>query len=298
MAFSVHIFIVSRAIARYNKAYMEILLYSLVFLFGGIIGSFLNVVIFRYHSGATFFGRSMCFSCGKTIAWRDLVPVWSFFSLRGKCRFCLSKISSAYVVTEIATGAAFALVFWKVGGVDVFLGAVSAGGVAYFANIILLGVLFAILVVVAGYDIKHKIIPDAFAYVFAALALFRLLFIPEAFSFVPGVWDFFAGVILALPFVVLWYVSRGKWMGLGDAKLALGIGWFLGLGNGIAALVLAFWIGAVFGLVLIGLSSAANRGFLGRNITMKSEIPFAPFLIAGLLVVFFYPQVSEMLLPL
>lgn len=274
--------------------------YFLIFLFGAIIGSFLNVVIFRYHSGATFFGRSMCFSCGKTLSWRDLIPVFSFLALRGKCRFCLSKISIEYGIVEAITGALFVLIVWNGGGFSAFLDAIAggSGSTAYFANLVILAILSSLLVVIAGYDLKHKIIPDAFVYAFAVLALFRITFIPEAFAFVPNSWDFAAGVILAAPFALLWYVSGGRWMGLGDAKLALGIGWFLGLRAGVEALVLAFWIGAVFGLILIGLSKLRTYVFFGSHITMKSEIPFAPFLILGLLVMFFYPSFFRFLIPL
>ncbi|MBX4211124.1 hypothetical protein KW783_04110, partial [Candidatus Parcubacteria bacterium] len=86
-------------------------------------------------------------------------------------------------------------------------------------------------------------------------------------------------------FFLLWLVSGGRWIGFGDAKLAAGIGWLLGLAYGLSALFLAFWIGAAFSIVYIAIS----RLFLGqKNLTMKSEIPFAPFLIAALFIVFLF----------
>jgi prepilin signal peptidase PulO-like enzyme (type II secretory pathway) len=87
-----------------------------------------------------------------------------------------------------------------------------------------------------------------------------------------------------LPFFILWLVSAGKWIGLGDGKLALGIGWYLGFVNGISAIVLGFWIGAVYAVMMM-LIERLNRD--SKNITMKSEIPFAPFLILGIIVEFF-----------
>lgn len=270
---------------------MELFTYALVFIFGAIVGSFLNVVIFRYHSGTTFLGRSMCFSCGKTIAWHDLFPIFSFLALAGKCRFCRSKISGQYAAVEIITGVLFALFFWKMGGMAGFLGAAPF---LYFANLLFLFTLGSLLVVIAGYDIKHKIIPDAFAYSFAFLALLKLALLP---SFSPTLWDFLAGPILAFPFALLWYVSGGRWMGFGDAKLALGIGWFLGLWAGFAAIILAFWIGAIFGLALIAIGKLTRTSFFAslfrQRITMKSELPFAPFLIIGLLLTFFIPQIMQ-----
>lgn len=270
---------------------MEVFIYFLIFIFGTVIGSFLNVVIFRYHSGTTFLGRSMCFSCGKSILWHDLVPVVSFLALGGKCRFCRSKISGHYAVVESLTGILFMLFFWKIGGVSEFLAITSF---LYFTNLFFLFTIGSLLVVIAGYDIKHKIIPDAFAYSFATLAFIKLLFFPQ---FVPTSWDFVAGPLLAFPFACLWFFSKGKWMGFGDAKLALGIGWFLGLTAGFAAVILAFWIGAVFGLVLIALGKFTQSSFFAsifhHRITMKSEIPFAPFLILGLLFTYFVPYVME-----
>ena len=102
---------------------------------------------------------------------------------------------------------------------------------------------------------------------------------------------FWAGPILAFPFVFLWIISQGRWLGLGDAKLALGIGWFLGLVKGSSAIILGVWAGAFVGLLLISLSKINNSkrlSFLTKNFTIKSELPFAPFLILGATLVFFF----------
>ncbi len=144
------------------------------------------------------------------------------------------------------------------------------------------------------YDIRHKIIPDGVVYTFAILSLGKILItIPfvELFHF-PALLDLLSGPILFLfPFFFLWFISKGEWMGLGDGKLALGMGWFLGFAYGISAIVLGFWIGAVVGLLIllvqkIGKGNSPLSFGLG-HLTMKSEIPFGPFLILGLLLVFF-----------
>jgi leader peptidase (prepilin peptidase)/N-methyltransferase len=97
-----------------------------------------------------------------------------------------------------------------------------------------------------------------------------------------------AGVVLFLFFASLWYLSGGKWMGFGDAKLALGVGFLLGFWRGLSAIVLAFWIGAAVGLLLIGLSKIrlprALAGWITlhrRVFSIKSEVPFAPFIVIG-----------------
>ncbi|MFA5291129.1 MAG: prepilin peptidase, partial [Candidatus Paceibacterota bacterium] len=99
-------------------------------------------------------------------------------------------------------------------------------------------------------------------------------------------WGVMGGIITALPLFFLWTVSRGRWLGFGDVKLALGIGLLLGWELGLSALVLSFWLGAIIGLFLIawGKTQLWRRG---KSYTMKSEVPFAPFLILGFWLVFF-----------
>lgn len=273
---------------------MEYLFYFLTFVFGSIIGSFLNVLIFRYNTGLTIMGRSFCFCCNKQLTWKELFPVFSFLALRGKCRLCKSKISWQYTIVEAFMGIVSMLIFWKLGGVNVFLDKISrTPDIGWLLTIGFLFVIFSLLVAISVYDFKHKIIPDAWAYTFAAVAFLRLVLLPDSLPFYPTSIDLFSGLILALPFALLWLVSGGRWMGLGDAKLALGLGWFLGLMEGLVAIVLAFWIGAIFGLSLLLIGKLSEFSIFRRKMTMKSELPFAPFLILGLFIVFFVPAVMN-----
>ena len=147
---------------------------------------------------------------------------------------------------------------------------------------------WATLLVVTVYDLRHSIIPDIFSVALASLA--ALLFLLKLswgiwiFPFLPFLdvtphWlDYLSGPLLATPFALLWLLSGGRSMGLGDAKLAVGIGWFLGFAGGLSAVILSFWIAFFPSLALL---------FLRRkNFTMKSEIPFAPFLVLGTFVVY------------
>ncbi len=189
---------------------MEIAYYIIIFIFGTIIGSFLNVVIYRYNTGTSITkGRSMCFSCGKTLVWYELVPVLSFIIQRGKCSGCGSKISWQYPLVEIITGLLFLLTFFTL---------VSSGQVNIFSITFLL-IIMSIFVVISVYDIRHKIIPEGLVYGFILLSFIQLFFIPNV-----GIIDWLAGPIFFLPFAMLWFFSKGQWMGFGDAKLALGIG--------------------------------------------------------------------------
>ncbi len=275
-----------------------------LFVFGAIIGSFLNVVILRYNTGRTLQGRSSCHSCGTTLTWIDLVPVFSYVFLRGKCRTCTSKISGQYVIVEILTGMLFALSGWFWMGKYIPLDTPEMMSTPISPRFILLKLILTLiivsfLVVITVYDYKHKIIPNGFVYAFAAVAFIFNCFAPQQDSIAfmwPELTTIVAGPALALPFYLLWLFSGGRWMGLGDAKLALGIGWMLGLTQGISALLIAFWLGAIVSVILLifqevwkGLSkeNMFRHKFKLPRLNMKSEIPFAPFLIIGLLASFF-----------
>jgi leader peptidase (prepilin peptidase) / N-methyltransferase len=259
------------------------------FCFGLIVGSFINVLVLR--SGARpLSGRSACMSCGKKIRWPDLIPVLSWILLRGRCRACGSRISMQYPAVEFLTGLAFAFV----GGASLPIFATTTGLL-----------ICAVLIAIAAYDLRHTIILDSWVYAFASLALFfaflsPLYFIPYTLYLV------LAGPVVASPLFALWLVSKGQWIGLGDAKLALGIGWLLGPLGGVQALLLAFIIGAIVSVCILlpfphivkflkrntslgQVSGGQGISHIGSSIsyTMKSEIPFGPFLILACLLQWF-----------
>lgn len=259
------------------------------FILGTIIGSFLNVVALRYNTGKTVGGRSRCFSCGKTLRWYELIPVLSYLALRGRCSECRSKISVQYPLVEFTTGILFLGIFLKYNPM-----LFTAPFIPYFLFPVVFSMVVAsILMVIVVYDIEHTIIPDGFVYAFIALgAILRAYMLWSSNFSAPEVWNAFAGIFFFIFFFSLWLVSKGTWMGFGDAKLVLGIGLFLGLSSGLSALFLAFWAGSIVGIVLIlarKIGTGKTRLFgMGKQITMKSEIPFAPFLVIGFLAVFFF----------
>ncbi len=241
------------------------------FIIGTIFGSFINVLVLRYNTGLSFVsGRSKCFSCGKTLPWHEMIPIFSFIILRGKCSSCKSKISYQYPLAEFITGILFLLIF-LIFGITIML--------PFYILIV------STLVAISVYDIKHKIIPDGMVIFFDAIAFIFLLASHQFALFSPAApIDFWAGLLLFAFFAFFWLVSRGKWMGFGDAKLALGVGWILGMSGGIFAVMLAFWIGAAASLIILGLQKL-NISRLG--LTIKSEIPFAPFIIFAFFLEFF-----------
>ena len=235
--------------------------------FGLILGSFANVLILREETGETLGGRSHCASCARTLEWYELFPVLSFLILRGRCRTCAGTISLQYPLIELLLGA---------GVLAIGLAPIPLTHKLLSIPIVL------ILLAIAAYDFRTTYIPDRWAYLFALLA-----FISGA-VFLGGTSDpvyfLLAGPLVAASLFALWLVSGGKWMGLGDAKLTLGFGWLVGILGGFIALALAFVLGAILGVVLIGITRFAAGS---KRLTMKSEVPFGPFLIAALCIVWF-----------
>ena len=222
-------------------------------------------------------GRSECFSCGKRLGWFELVPVISFVVQRGRCRSCKSRISTQYPLVELLTGVTFFLVYtlnFVVNPMPI--------GLAIFHTIFEF-IIFGLLIAIAVYDIRHMIILDKLVFTASFIAVVAL-FIENA----PTVSQLVAGPAVTLPFLVLWLISKGKWMGLGDAKLGLVVGWFLGMSSGFAAVIIAVWIGAIFGVVILLLKYLDKLSVGLSGFKMNSEIPFGPFLVIGTFVVYLF----------
>lgn len=250
-----------------------------VFALGAIVGSFLNVVIYRFHTGRSLTGRSHCLSCGAGLRWFELVPLASYLMLHGRCRHCGSWVPVRYLLVEGAT----ALLF--------FLALLVSDGVVEF---LLLAAFSALGVVIIAYDIYHYVIPNEFVCAALILALLQ------------HGWWWYHGVplgelALAVPaavagsmfFFILWYLSRGQWLGFGDVKLALPLGLAVGASGVFSVVVLSFWIGAAVSVGLVAYWWLRQRGqpalqFGDRPLTMKSAVPFAPFLVASYLTVRFF----------
>lgn len=261
---------------------MYFLIYAFVFIFGTIIGSFLNVLICRYNTNLSLGGRSFCFSCGKTIGWQNLIPILSYVFQRGRCANCKSGISKQYPIVEFLVGAVFVLLFSKIIGFELLsrLQPVALDFEQIF-DFVFYAVSLSILIGISIYDLKHKIIPNGLVYTLALISLVHVLIVP-IFPYIrtPALSDLLAGPLMALPFALLWFFSKGRLIGFGDAKLALSIGWMLGLVNGLSSLIFAFWIGGALSLILLLLK--------GKKYTMKTELPFAPFFVAGAFLAFYF----------
>ncbi len=246
------------------------------FIFGSAIGSFLNVIILRLPRGEAVTGRSHCPHCGKDLRPSDLVPLASYLVLRGRCRFCGASISSRYFIIETLTGLLFMVVtLWFFPGNPAE--AVVLGKALLFA---------AVLVVVFIVDFEHYIILDSVlltggvGVLIANVALLVLSRGPVLSWENPIFAAIAGGLVCALPFFLIWKVSRGRWMGFGDVKLAMFLGWALGWQVGLTALLLAVFLGGIAGLILLAFTAK----------TLKSRVPFGTFLSIGALGALFFGQ--------
>jgi prepilin signal peptidase PulO-like enzyme (type II secretory pathway) len=238
--------------------------------FGLIVGSFANVVILRQNTGERISsGRSRCFACGKKLEWYELVPIFSFLIQKGRCGGCKSGLSFQYPLVEAIFGIVYLLFFLRWSD--------RYGDISQFYILGFWYLIGFILIVLAVYDAKHFILPDKFTYSLILISVLGSIFFAKS--------DFYSIALSLVPAIflaLLWFISRGCWMGLGDAKLIAGGGIFLGWLGAISALLWAFWLGAAYGLILILFKHSA---------TLKSEIPFGPFLILGVFIAFFFPDI-------
>jgi len=232
-----------------------------VMLVGLALGSFANVLIDRLPRGeSVYFVRSHCDHCHRTLTWYELFPVVSYLIQNGRCRGCSKRISLQYPLVETA----FALLL-------VFLYIRSAGTLFDFTVYTLTALP---LFVLFFSDYKYSLIPDSMIVVGvigAMLIRISSTGLTDVTGFLPPLG---AGVGASLFLLLLYLVTRGRGMGLGDVKLAFLLGFISGFPGVVVTLALAFLTGACTGVILI---------LTGKK-TLKSHVPFGPFLIAGLAV--------------
>lgn len=275
--------------------------YFFIFIAGTFIGSFLNVVADRLQTGESIlFDRSHCEECKTSLATKDLVPLLSFLLLRGKCRYCRSKLPYYYPFSEILTGLAyFSIAFYM----QLFKNPMVMTWVIYSYLVFVVSVYIIIFLS----DLKYKIIPDKVVLP-AIVVVFLFIVVNIAYSLIvsynslknddfgkylleAGLWHNQVYLILkqlgflvlssfgiSMFFLLLIIVTRGRGMGGGDVKLGFLIGLFNGFPLNIVAIFLGFLFGSIFGLLLI---LAGRKG-------LKDTIAFGPYLILGSAVTFVY----------
>ena len=260
-----------------------------LFLFGAVLGSFLNVLILRYELGGAVFGRqlkgrSRCPHCNKTLFWYELIPIVSFVVQLGKCRSCKEKISLQYPIVEIIAGVIVATIPQILGLTPLAL---------IWATVLL------ILLVISFIDARHYVIPDALTAIIALLGvasatiiaagdapLFTLIpgtFLGDyafVFSFTDNPWlaRLFAAFVGGAFFSSIILLSRGRAMGWGDAKLIAAVGILIGWPDALLVMMIAFITGAIVGIIMLA----------GKKKKFKDALPFGPFIAFGVMMVVYF----------
>ena len=245
---------------------MKLLISILLFILGTIFGSFLNCIIYRLKEKKSFLkGRSFCPYCKHILSWKDLIPILSFIFLKGKCRYCKKKIPIQYPSIEFLTGI---LAFFS------FFPLIENFSFFNLQSSIFNFLFFSLLILIFVFDLKYYSIPDQ---ILISAILISILY--RIFNF-SNFQNLFFSLLPSLLFLFLVLISREKWLGFGDFEISIFMGIFLGWPKILVALFFSIFAGALIGLVLI----------LLKKKSLKSQIPFAPFLVSGTFFALFFGQ--------
>lgn len=228
---------------------LQISMYILIFLYGIVIGSFLNVVIVRVPRKESIVKvRSHCENCGYQLKWFDLIPIFSYLVLGGKCRKCKTKISAQHLVLEVLNGILYVFTFFIAG---------------FSFTTVLLCLLFSALLALSLIDFKTYEIPVGFQYVIFVLAVCRTIL--DRANWSEHVIGFFAvGVVLYLMYVI----SKGAAIGGGDVKLMAVCGLFVGWKLIIFAFLLGCIVGSVVHIIRMKLSGESHVLAMGPYLSI------------------------------
>lgn len=240
------------------------------FIYGAALGSFSNLVADRLRVKSIWGGRSECLSCGKKLSWKELFPIFSYLYQKGKCKFCKTRLSQVYLWSEIVSG--------------LLVAALASVVLSYTGNFneqvsifILWSIIICISVSIMIYDLRHTIVPFEMASILIAIGIVFTAYrqLHSGFIFL----DAISGLIVATPFAIMYFLSKGKWVGFGDVMLYIAFGFILGLPMGVTTFFYSIWLGAFVSLVLI-ITHKKEYG-------LKSEIPFTPFIIIAAIFVLY-----------
>ncbi len=238
----------------------------LITLYGLIIGSFLNVCIYRIpREESIAWPGSHCPECSHNLSWYDNIPLISYLILKGRCRYCGSGISMQYPLVEALNAVLYIVMYIKYGfGVDfVFYSLISS-----------------VLLVVIFIDLKEMIIPDSLVLCVLILSVVHKIFNYFFYGLSFGLLDSVLGLLAAGGvFLIIVLVSRGG-MGGGDVTLIGALGFVLGLRYILLTIFLSFILGAVISVFLLA----------AKIKTRKDPIPFGPFIVTGFFITILWGQ--------
>ena len=237
-------------------------MFVIIFILGLLIGSFLNVVIYRLPlNKSIIFPASHCPNCDTKLKYYDLIPILSYISTKGKCRYCGEKISLQYPIVELLTALLFLLTFLKYG---------------LNTEFIIFSILIGSLIVISFIDIKYQIIPNEITFSFIPIGLIISL-IFNHICFINSLLGLIipAGLLLLIAFIYK------KGMGIGDVKLIGMIGVFIGWKFALISIFIGALIGSIYGIYMM----------VTDKMTRQTRIPFGPFISLGAIVMILYGDI-------
>ncbi len=263
---------------------MEIYYGVLLFLFGTVMGSFLQVMVQDYLTvyrreglstkaelpallkltrqkgmlGRFTSRRSECPHCNKKLTAWELIPLFSFVAQRGRCKACGAAIPLSDFLVELATGLLFLVTYLAI-GLDIMLAPLLA--------------LWSFALLIVLFDWVEMEIPNLFMWPYVALSFVLALLSGNVYE------HLLAALVLGGALLALWILTRGQGIGFADWQLAFASGLVLGW-QGITAVVVSFWVGAAYGVALIAVNRLQGKDTVG----MKTAVPFGPFLVLGLVL--------------
>jgi prepilin signal peptidase PulO-like enzyme (type II secretory pathway) len=250
-----------------------------LFIIGTFFGSFLSVIIYRIHKEkkGIIKGRSECPYCHKRLAVQDLIPIFSYLISAGKCRFCKKKISIHYLLIELFSGIIFAVFYFMYPFFIYEFGTLACNfDSAVFLNYLFFTVVSLFLILIFFYDLKYLLIPEIFTFPAIALIFVVGIFTPE-----PGLYSMLiGGAIAGLFFGFQFWISKEKWLGFGDVQVGILMGLLLGWQMFLMGLFITYIIGSIISLILM----------VSKKVGLKSQVPFAPFMIIGTFVTIFFGE--------
>ncbi|HCX64277.1 MAG TPA: prepilin peptidase [Eubacteriaceae bacterium] len=239
---------------------MELYASNVVFLLGLIIGSFLNVAIARIPKNQSVaYPPSHCPLCEHSLKPIDLIPLFSFLLLKGRCRYCGAPISPRYPLVEAINAFLFLAVVWRFG--------LEWSILVYF-------IVVSALVVASFIDLKYLMIPDRIH----VLLIVTFVVGNLMFQMIPWTDALLGALVGSIPLFLVVLLTGGSGMGMGDVKLAFSLGWYLGMGGSLMMLFFSFIYGALISVFLLA----------SKIKTKKDPIPFGPFIALAFLTVLFW----------
>jgi prepilin signal peptidase PulO-like enzyme (type II secretory pathway) len=248
-------------------------IFTIIFILGLGIGSFLNVVLFRMTTEKKFWnGRSECIHCGHTLAWYELIPVLSFLVQSGKCRQCKHKLSLQYPLVELITAILFTGYIYI--AVPSLLSLYSLNPIQ-IVQILIIFTLITQLVIVFVYDLQHQLIPviqlraiQILGIIWFFLEYYQTRIMPDSLI---------TTIICTFITWFLYIITKKQGIGWGDVELFLGLGLFIPLMWAIPFFFGSFFIGMIWGIIIM---------IINHNSSLKQKIAFEPSILLSFLIVY------------